>query len=542
MQGAPLNDGALLYCDGPFKYIGREWVPPPTYLLIPLSVLLGLILIFSPPRELSAQGRSAVPRDTVLAPVGGPDSTITLRNEFVLEGSETVLLDGTTRLTRSLEYEIDYRRGVIRFSPIFIQNLPALADTLRHRVTVYYDYLPFRLEQEYARRELTVRPDTLSRDTLQVARPISSLGSEDLFGPNLQKSGSIFRGFTVGSNRDLSVNSGLRLQLAGKISPEIDVAAALTDESTPIQPEGTTQSLQEFDKVFVEIKSPNLGAILGDFNLTLTEGEFASLSRKLQGAQGTGMLRTGSTGASALVAGAVNRGKFNTNQFNGLEGVQGPYRLTGRSGETFITMIAGTERVYVDGQLQVRGETNDYVIDYSIGELTFTTQRLITSASRVTVDFEYTDRSYSRTFFTGQGVSTVFDEKARLSVTYIREADDPESPQDFALDDAARAALEQAGGDPTKAVLSGVSRVDSNGLYKLVDTLLATGEPDQFYRYAPGDTASRYVITFSFVGTGRGEYTRQSVGIFIWRGPGEAIISRCGSSRSRSRTKSSMPR
>ena len=182
------------------------------------------------------------------------------------------------------------------------------------------------------------------------------------------------------------------------------------------------------------------------------------------------------------------------------------------------------------------------MIDYSIGELTLTTQRLITSASRVTVDFEYTDRSYSRTFFTGQGVSTVFDEKARLSVTYIREADDPESPQDFALDDAARAALEQAGGDPTKAVLSGVSRVDSNGLYKLVDTLLATGEPDQFYRYAPGDTASRYVITFSFVGTGRGEYTRQSVGIFIGGARGEAIISRCGSSRSHSRTKSSMPR
>ena len=485
-----------------------------------LSVLSGLVLITLPSQELRAQVRPSVPRDTVTASLGRTDSVLVLGNEFVLEESETVLLDRATRLTRGLDYEIDYRRGTIRFARMMLQNLPLLPDTLAHTVTVTYDYLPFRLQQEYARRELTIRPDTSSRDTLAVARPVSSLRVDDLFGPNLQKSGSIFRGFTVGSNRDLSVNSGLRLQLAGKISPEIDVAAALTDESTPIQPEGTTQSLQEFDKVFVEIKSPNLGAILGDFNLVLTEGEFASLSRKLQGAQGTGMLRTGSTGLSALVAGAVNRGKFNTNQFNGLEGVQGPYRLTGRSGETFITVIAGTERVYVDGQLQVRGETNDYVIDYSIGELTFATQRLITSASRITVDFEYTDRSYSRTFLSGQGVSTLLDETARLSVTYIREADDPESPLDFVLDDSARAALEQAGGDPTRAVLSGVTRVDSNGLYKIVDTLLAGGEPRQFYRYAPGDTASRYVVTFSFIGTGRGEYARQSVGVFLWRGPG----------------------
>jgi hypothetical protein len=485
-----------------------------------LSVLSGLVLIIVPSQNLAAQGRPAVPSDTVQVALSGTDSVVVLPNGFVLEGSERVLLDGTTRLTRGLEYEIDYRRGRIRLARVFLQNLPIRADTLRHSVTVLYDYLPFHLQDEYARRELTVRPDTLSRDTLQVARPVSSLRVEDLFGPNLQKSGSIFRGFTVGSNQDLSVNSGLRLQLSGKISPEIEVAAALTDESTPIQPEGTTQSLQEFDKVFVEIKSPNLGAVLGDFNLTLTEGEFASLSRKLQGAQGTGILRSGTTGASALVAGAVNRGKFNTNQFNGLEGVQGPYRLTGKNGETFITVIAGTERVYLDGQLQVRGETNEYVIDYSIGELTFTTQRLVTSASRITVDFEYADRSYSRAFLAGQAVSTFFDEKARLSVTYVREADDPESPLDFVLDDSARAALEQAGGDPSRAVLSGVAEVDSNGLYTRVDTILASGEPAQFYRYAPGDSGARYVVKFSFVGPGKGEYIRQSVGVFLWRGSG----------------------
>jgi hypothetical protein len=218
--------------------------PPPHIALRALSILSGLVLIIIPSQGLLAQGRAAVPRDTTGATIGARDSVVALPHGFVLEGSERVLLDGITQLTRGLEYSIDYRAGRISFARAFLDRLPPLPDTLRHTVTVAYDYLPFQLRQEYARQELTVEADTLGRDTLQIARPVSSLRAEDLFGPNLQKSGSIFRGFTVGSNQDLSVNSGLRLQLAGKISPEIDVAAALTDESTPIQPEGTTHSLQ----------------------------------------------------------------------------------------------------------------------------------------------------------------------------------------------------------------------------------------------------------------------------------------------------------
>jgi hypothetical protein len=81
---------------------------------------------------------------------------------------------------------------------------------------------------------------------------------------------------------------------------------------------------------------------------------------------------------SGYVAVAGSRGKFNTNNFNGTDGVQGPYGLTGLSGEKDIIILAGTERIFVDGIEMIRGENNDYIIEYSNATITFTPKRLIT--------------------------------------------------------------------------------------------------------------------------------------------------------------------
>ncbi len=445
------------------------------------------------------------------------DSTFQLPHRFISSLSDSVVLDSSRILRRGADYVLDYTQGSMTLDSAFKATL-FVSGAQQHTLDIFYRYFPFQFQESYFRRKLVVLRDSVGRDTLRVAKPRSSFGLDDIFGQNLQKSGSIVRGFTVGSNRDLSLNSGLRLQLSGKLTNDIDVVAALTDENTPIQPEGTTQTLQEFDKVFVELRSTAAAATLGDFTLDFTGTEFARLSRKLQGAKATADYSVGFSRGSATASAATTRGKFHTNQFQGLEGVQGPYRLTGRNNERQIIIIAGTERVYVNGELQTRGETNDYTIDYSNGELRFTTRRLITAASRITVDFEYTDRQFSRSLLAGQSASTFWDNRATFTFSFLREADDPDAPIDVSLTDSARAILQAAGDDRSKAVLSGVTPVDSNGFYVLDSTVIGT-TTYRFYRYAPGPNA-RYVVTFSSVGFGQGDYVRTSVGVFEWKGPG----------------------
>lgn len=488
-----------------------------------LAVLWLSLAILPPGGSASAQPAGASLPVGVMSISVTPalrDSLIRLPHQFIAAESETLSVDSLLVLRRGIDYAIVYRYGTLRLDTAAVAALLARMPQARRTLSLRYSYFPFHFQDTYSKRTLTTLPGGSGKDSLRVAKPRGSFNVDDIFGPNLQKSGSIVRGFTIGSNRDLSLNSGFRMQLAGKIGSDIDISAALTDENTPIQPEGTTQTLQEFDKVYVEIRSSSVSATLGDFVLDLNGQEFSRLSRKLQGAEATGALTAGSMDGSVLVAGAVTRGKFNTMQFNGLDAVQGPYRLTGRNGERSIIVIAGTERVYVNGDAMTRGETNDYTIDYSTGEITFTARRLITAASRITIDYEYTDRQYSRSLFGSKVATGLFDGKARLTFTYLREADDPDAPIDFSVTDSARAILAAAGSDRSKAVTSGITAVDSGGVYKAVDTVLTGGAAVRFYRYAPGDPLAKYTVTFSFVGTGQGEYTRQQAGVFVWNGPG----------------------
>lgn len=458
-------------------------------------------------RQEKSQTKGSIPESKIVRiPIVRTDSVYSLPRGYIDRGSENVVLDSLTTLLRHRDYEFDYDRGTVSLYRARLDSL--IADTLSHRLIIRFVPLPFKFQNEYALRELIIKSDSAGGRKITVTEPGFRFAPEEFFGKGFQKNGTLMRGFTIGSNQDLTLNSGFRMQLNGALSQDINVTAALTDENSPIQPEGTTQTLREVDKVFVNLQSTHLGATLGDFNLDIGEkegGEFGRVSRKLQGASGTAVfqnLSPGNLSASGSLTAATARGKFATNYFQGVDGNQGPYRLTGNFGEPRIIVVAGTEKVFLNGELMTRGELNDYTIDYASGEVNFTSHHLITNASRITVDFEYSDQQYTRNLIAVTTSDAFLGQKLKLNAIIAQEADDPDSPIDVSLNDTSRAVLKSSGSNQILASLPGVKYVGvdslgaAKGQYVMRDTII-NGKLYAILFYAPGDPKAFYSAIFS---------------------------------------------
>ncbi|CUS99698.1 hypothetical protein [Candidatus Chrysopegis kryptomonas] len=460
------------------------------------------------------------------------DSIVNLPNGFIIPKSEILKID-TTELVRGIHYLIDYNSGKI----FLLKSIRSNLDSSKIKLKAFYKTIPIgKTFYKYTKTEI-------KDSTRASGENFKSEKNENpaLIG-NIRKNGSIVRGFTLGSNRDLTLQSGFNLQLSGNLTKDIEVVASLTDENIPIQPEGNTQTLQEIDKIFIQVRSKNLFAIFGDYDigygisdeqsLYFSETpEFAGVRRRLQGGKFQSNYEFENFKTKNTIAIASSRGKFATNYFNGIDGVQGPYRLTGQNGEKDIIVIAGTEKVYIDGQLMTRGESNDYIIDYSTAEITFTPNRLITSASRITVDFQYTDRKYARNFFAFTSDNLILEDKLNLSFSYFYDSDNKNAPIDFVLSPSDIEILSSSGDDNLKAVKSGVNFVgfDSakgigKGQYVKKDTIIDSTKYEIFV-YSPGDKQALYSVSFSYVGFGKGDYIRKGIGKyeFVGRGKGDYL-------------------
>jgi hypothetical protein len=430
-------------------------------------------------------------------------------------GTLTVEVQGAA--LDSSDYRLDARFGRL-WIPLIAANDTAIAN---------YQFWDLGLPDRYTR--ILEPPAEVDSSTVP-----ERTNPETVKAPlGIKRSGSITRGILAGNNRDATIESGLRLQMSGALAPDINLRAALTDENTPILPEGTTQRLSELDRVFIEIDTPFSSAQLGDIELQLNSGTFARLNRKIQGIGITTPSPSGLLGGTLRMAAATSRGLFKTQDIKVQHGVQGPYRLQGSANEPFILVIPGSESVYLDGNLLTRGESQDYVIDYATGEITFTANQLINHHHRVAVEFQYRTTEFTRTliatdaeFFAGERVSG--PSFATFGVTFIREADGKSFDQEFGLTTADRDLLTTLGDQ--EASRSGAMPVTYDPEapwvhYELRDTTVS----GNLYRiYVPITQASQgkvFRVEFTRVGPGEGDYVRQGQttnGItYSYRGPGQ---------------------
>ncbi len=409
-----------------------------------------------------------------------------------------------------------------------ISGILILKDTTKYTTNVYIRYAYFQDTSFYHYRQHTPPSpqqwDSLLQATDTFSYNVSTSPYEFRYsGATLEKRGNLSRSITIGTNRDLAVNSDFRLELSGYLGDSIEVLGSITDANIPIQPDGTTQSLQEFDRVFIQLRKAPYQVILGDYEVQHQGSRFVNFYRNVLGIQGA----YETPKQELKVSYSVAKGKFHVNRFMGINGHQGPYQLRGRNGERLITVLAGSEKVYLNGKLLQRGSDKDYVIDYNTGQIFFTAKHLITNNTRIVVDFEYIDRNYTRTLQVMQYRRRLWRDRVLFQVLYARDADNPNAPLDFRLGDKERAIMAEAGDDPLKAVVSGIDTLQPGDTaivrYAIKDTILYGYYFPVVLYYSQDTTIAKYTAIFSYVGQGKGHYIKSTrsilnANVFEWVG------------------------
>ena len=355
------------------------------------------------------------------------EQELTVKYPPILPNSEQLVAADGKVLVRNVDYQIDFYSGKITIVTPDPMTAP-------YTLKITYRTLPFAIKEVY-KRDLYGEKNTNGNQPSAVS---SQQENSDLSGnpladglqrspmvsdsqtSQLEVSGSQTFGISAGSGRDITPNQELRVNVEGNVSENINILALLSDQDLPIQPEGTTENIQDIDQKLVRITHPNMRGTLGDFEGSLGASEFIFFPRALEGVHIEGDFKWGKF---HLIPSAIPKGQSTSLVLRGEEG-RSEYRLT-VDGQ-YVIVKAGSEIVWLNGERMRRGENNDYIIrEYGDPIVEFNSKHLITSNDTIRIDFEYIpeERAYQQNLYGLSSVFTLPGERISLGASYAVEAD-----------------------------------------------------------------------------------------------------------------------
>nr|WP_309726419.1 hypothetical protein [Mesonia maritima] len=431
-------------------------------------------------------------------PMNAPQKKLAVRDTIKID-SVSIRADGFQLYSKegkvidSTQYQVNFAESYLILNDSTKNKLDSIA--------VYYRKYPEFLTKKYYQFDPSIIAEGNRTQRIYKLGQPSNVRSFTPFD-GLNTSGSISRGITAGTNQNTVLDSELDLQISGKISPKVSLRASIQDSNIPIQESGYSQNLDEFDQVFIELYGKNWNIRAGDVDLIQDDSYFASFTKKVQGLSVGATLNPEGNRTQVYAAGALVRGVFTRNQFQAQEGNQGPYKLTGPNGELFVLIVSGSESVFVNGIRVERGENEDYIIDYNAGEIIFNSTFPITSEMRITVEFQYADRNYSRIVATGGG--KYYGEKLQLGAFVYSENDLRNQPLQQNLSEQQQQILSEAGDNESEMIAPSAvpDTFDENKV--LYRKEIQNGEEIFVYSTNPDDEL--FNVKFSLVGENQGNY------------------------------------
>lgn len=447
-----------------------------------LTCFLVFISLFAKAQELHDSSR----RKTVAT-----SNSITIDSVSINSAGFKIELKDNTVLDSSY-YMVNFGKAIVTFLK------PIATDS----VIINYRNYPKFLTKTYKEfdESAIVQNTTDLNQVLKLTK--SNLNNDYKPFDGLTTSGSISRGVTIGNNQNSVLNSELDLQIFGKLNDKVTLKANIQDANIPLQESGYSQRLDEFDQVYIELFSDNWGIRAGDIDLKNEQSYFASFSKRVQGLQLKAKLGNEDKRTKVFASGALVRGQFTNFQFTAQEGNQGPYKLQGPNGELFVLIVSGSETVYVNGIALKRGENEDYIIDYNAGEIIFNSTYPITSEMRINVDFQYSEREYSRII--AFGGANYESDKLKIGASVYSENDSKNNPLQQNLSDAQTLILSTAGDDQQQMVSPSEIPESYNENRILYKKQIINGVEAFVFSNDPND--SLFSVRFSLVGNNQGDY------------------------------------
>ncbi len=365
-------------------------------------------------------------------------------------------------------------------------------------------------------------------NTIQIQDKENQTTQELLGLEGIQISGAYMRSVSGGGQQSAMMHSVMDLTIAGNISEDLKLQARMTDQQMPFEPEGNTQRLQDFDRVNIQLIHENWGLEAGDLLIQSNRNlSFLKFNRQVQGlGVSSSKLSFDSTDSKTQVVTSFARSKTGIQTIEPLEGVLGPYRIEGPQNEPFIFLLAGSEKIFLDGKLLERGLENDYVIDYNSAELTFNSNIYISKYSRIQIEFEYSDRQYSRNVTTLQHQQSIGN--LDVNIGYFQQSDKPGNQ----INDLSEKDFEELSNLASDASYGEISSVDSLGYvsdkkrYAKVDTII-NDQTYQIFKRSNNPEIAHYQLGFTMVGENNGDYrianTSENGVTYEWVAPIEEI-------------------
>ncbi|MEZ5358462.1 MAG: hypothetical protein R3F48_06480 [Candidatus Zixiibacteriota bacterium] len=415
--------------------------------------------------------------------------------QYLAAGSDSMFCDDAV-IPRS-DYTVDYRSGFIAFS-----TLPS-CDSIIFIVYQLPEWMtaPVGNSVPPGKKFITVGADIIGRqgEPEGAAREISLSGNKSF-------------AFIVGRSGEGAFSQGLNIEVDAILADNVRLRGAVSDRigsdgnSSLPSGFGSTTTLAELDKYYFELIGTNLSASAGDIK-TLSSGLMPEKRIK-----GIGASYSDKTISAAADIGRP-AGRFESYSFIGSDGKQGPYQL--RTSDGLPTgVVAGSEKVFVDGQLLQGGSTSYYEIDYPAGRIIFSPRVLITSQTRIEVDFEALDTDFEQQILDVSNSVRLIKDRLVIEAGARRESDDKDRLRYGALSPADIDILSQAGDSTELSYRSGVA-ADTIGAY--VSLTDSTGET--YFEYV-GMESGEYSVSFSYVGEGAGDYYYVGDGVYRFAGRG----------------------